>query len=322
MKRRQILSALPLSAFPLLHGCGGDTPEVTSPPQMPEQKTEEVTGEQPGRQLSEFGLQLSTITPLLMADFEGTLAKVAAIGYKQVEFSALGFLGRPVEKVVELLGKHGLSAPVGRISPKLPEDFGGLSRLEQMNAFRVYAGPEHLLNNVRYGLEGAAALGQKDLILPALMPDNFATLDSVKASMELLQQAAELCAREGVRFGYHNHDWEFKPVEGVVPFDLMLESFSPDLMSMQVDVYWVTKAGRDPLEYLAAHPGRFPSCHLKDIDGTGDFADVGYGEINFPEFVAAAMAAGTQYYFVERDNPPEPLQTAERAYAYLEKMTY
>ena len=262
------------------------------------------------RKLTDFGLQLSTITPLLMADFEGTLAQVAAIGYRQVEFSALGFLGRPAPLVAELLAANGLTAPVGRISPKLPEGFAAMSREDQMTAFRTYAGPDHLLDNIRFGLQGAEALGQKHLVLPALMPDAFAT------------GAGELCAAAGVQFGYHNHDWEFKPVDGVVPFDLMLESLEPEIMSWQLDVYWVTKAGRDPLQYLSANAGRVTSCHLKDINADGDFEDVGHGLIDFPSFVAAAEASGTEYYFVERDNPPEPMRTAERAYAYLQQMVY
>ena len=257
-----------------------------------------------------------------MADFEGTLASVAAIGYKQVEFSALGFLGRPAAMVAELLEANGLTAPVGRISPKLPNGFAELSRLEQMNAFRTYAGPDYLLDNVRFGLEGAAVLGQKHLVLPALMADYFTSREQVQESIGLLRRAGELCAEAGVQFGYHNHDWEFGLVDGVVPWDIVLDSIEPELMSWQLDVYWVTKGGRDPLQYLADHAGRIPSCHLKDIDDSGGFEDVGYGNIDFPAFVAAAMDAGTRYYFVERDNPPEPMRTAERAYAYLAQMTY
>ena len=234
----------------------------------------------------------------------------------------MGFLGRPVERVAELLSEHNLSAPVARISPELPADFGGLSRLEQMTRFRELAGPGNLLNNVRYGLEAAQFLGQKHLVLPALMADNFQSREGVQRSIDLLRQAGELCAEAGVQFGYHNHDWEFFEVDGVVPYDEMLAQLDPPLIAFQMDIYWVTKGGRDPLQYLQSHPGRFPTCHLKDIDASGDFEDVGYGNIDFPAIVDAAMASGTQYYFVERDNPQEPMRTAQRAYAYLEQMTY
>ena len=306
------MGVLPLGMLAsMAAGCGPGDQSASGSASVPEQ-----------RKLTDFGLQLSTITPLLMADFEGTLAQVAAMGYRQVEFSALGFLGRPVPLVADLLAANGLTAPVGRISPKLPESFAAMSREDQMAAFRTYAGPDYLLDNIRFGLQGAAALGQKHLVLPALMPDAFATGARIQESIDLLRQAGELCAAAGVQFGYHNHDWEFKPVDGVVPFDLMLESLEPELMSWQLDVYWVTKAGLDPLQYLSANVGRVPSCHLKDISADGDFEDVGHGLIDFPSFVAAAEASGTEYYFVERDNPPEPMRTAERAHAYLQQMVY
>ena len=274
------------------------------------------------RRLDAFGLQLSTLTPLLMADFEGTLEQVAQIGYRQVEFSALGFLGRPAPYVADLLARNNLEAPVGRISPKLPEGFGAMSRLQQMEAFRRLSGPDHLLDNVAYALDGAQRLGQKHLVLPALMPDRFQTQAQVSESIELLRRAGDLCAERGVQFGYHNHDWEFAPVAGAVPFDQMLADTDPAQVAFQLDVYWVTKAGADPYAYLKNHAARFPSVHLKDIDSGGDFADVGFGRIDFPRFVRESQAAGTQYYFVERDNPPAPMQTAQRAFDYLRQMTY
>ena len=277
------------------------------------------TGE---RKLERFGLQLSTITRRLMADFEGALRQVAAIGYRQVEFSALGFLGRPVASVADLLKANELVAPVGRISPRLPAGFSQMPRKEQMVVFRERGGADYLLENIRYALEDAAVLGQKHLVLPALMPDNFTSLDKVKQSIDLLAQAGALCAQSGIQFGYHNHNWELKEVEGVVPYDLMLETIEPELMAYQIDVYWITKGARDPLEYLSNYPGRFPTVHLKDITADGDFEDVGYGEIDFPAIAAAALSSGSEYFFVERDNPPDPMGTAKRAYAYLKDMTF
>ena len=313
MNRRDLLTALPAAAL-VAAGCTQKSSE--------EKPAQQSSARSNARRLDNFGLQLSTITPILMTDFEGTLAKVAEIGYQQVEFSALGFLGRPVNMVADLLAANNLSAPVGRISPKLPAGFADLSRQAQSQAFRRLAGPEHLLANVRYGLEGAIALGQKHLVLPALMPDNFSSRKTLDRSIRLLREAGELCAAEGVQFGYHNHNWEFQEVEGVVPFDLMLELIEPNLMAAQLDVYWVTKGGSDPIDYFRQHAGRIPTCHLKDMDSTGDFADVGYGTIDFPAIISAAKAAGTQYYFVERDGPPEPMNTAVRAYQYLSEMTY
>ena len=279
-------------------------------------------GTRVNRKLDRYGLQLSTITPLLIADFEGTLQRVAQIGYKEVEFSAAGFLGRPVEQVAEWLAKYNLQAPVGRISPKLPDGFGALSAQEQRAAYRKYAGPDYLIANVEQTIKDATYLGQRHINLPAMMPASFGSAEMLNNSLGVLRTVGRMCREADIQFGYHNHDWEFRSVEGRVPFDVMLEEVDADLLAIQMDVYWVTKGGRDPIDYFKRYPGRFPNCHLKDITPEGDFEDVGYGTLDFPAIVAAAQASGTAHYFVERDNPPQPLRTAERGFAYLQEMTY
>ena len=258
----------------------------------------------------------------MQKDFEGTLARVAEIGYRQVEFSAMGFLGRPVNYVQSLLLKNQLASPVGRITPRLPDDFFTLPLKQAMAVYRQQGALEFFLDNVRYSLDVALSMEQKFLNPPAFMPDHFATLNGVKRVVELLNQAGEMCAKEGVLFGYHNHDWEFAEVGGVTPFEYMLENTQADKVGYQLDVYWVAKAGGSALDVMARHAGRFPSLHLKDIDASGDFADVGYGEIDFPSVVRAALAQGTQHFFVERDNPPDPESSITRSFGYLDKMTF
>lgn len=270
--------------------------------------------------LNKFGLQLSTVTSLMLEDFEGTLARVAEIGYEQVEFSAMGFLGRPTARVQALLAAQGLEAPVGRISPRLPLNFFQLPRDQARKVFVERGRPEYLLDNVKHALEAAVAMEQRYLVLPALMPDNFQNLDQVKANIELMNRAGDLCAAQGVVFGYHNHNWELAPMEGVIPYDLMIEETDPDKVTFQLDAYWIVKGGGNLSSYLARYPGRFSTCHLKDIDGNGDFADVGSGTINFPKFTKEALAQGTQYFFVERDNPPQPAESIQRSYQYLQQM--
>ncbi|MBT4380908.1 MAG: sugar phosphate isomerase/epimerase [Gammaproteobacteria bacterium] len=272
--------------------------------------------------LENIGLQLSTVTSMMLKDFEGTLARVAEIGYDQVEFSAMGFLGREADYVQQLLTKNNLGAPVGRITPVLPEGFLQLPRDEAYQLFRARSKPEFLLENVNNSIGDAEHLGQKYLNLPAMMPEYFATMDQVKRNIELLNQAGDLCAEHGILFGYHNHNWELAPIDGVVPYDLMLEQTDPGKVGFQMDAYWIVKGGGNLDDYLTRFPGRFPSCHMKDIDTKGDFADVGDGEIDFPAFTRKAIAQGTKHFFVERDNPPEPEQSIERSYAYLNQMTF
>lgn len=277
---------------------------------------------QSGRKLESFGLQLSTVTPLMLKDFEGTMARVAEIGYREVEFSAMGFLGRPVEYVQSLLAENELSAGVGRVVPRLPEGFFALPMQEAMGVYRQRGGLEFFIDNVKHSLDIALAMNQKFLNLPAFMPDAFTSLDGVKRVVDLLNEAGDMCAEQGVLFGYHNHNWEFAEVEGVVPFDYMLANTPAEKVGYQLDVYWVTKAGHDPVSLLRDHAGRFPSLHLKDIDAQGDFANVGSGLIDFPGVVRAALKQNTSHFFVERDNPPTPESAIVESYNYLSKMTY
>jgi len=272
--------------------------------------------------LEKFGLQLSTVTNLMIADFEGTLDSVAKIGYQQVEFSALGFLGRSATDIQQLLGKFGLEAPVGRITPKLPDGFFTLPREEARKVYAQRSQPEFFLDNVSHALESAVALGQRYLVLPALTPNNFATLDQVKKNIELLNEAGALCAAQNVVFGYHNHNWELSPLDGVVPFDLMIEQTDAQTVTFQLDAYWIRKGGGDLSDYLSRYAGRFVTCHLKDIDANGDFADVGDGLIDFPRFTREALAQGAKYFFVERDNPPQPQVSIQRSYNFLQQMTF
>ena len=274
------------------------------------------------RQLKDFGLQLSTVNRLMMQDFEGTLRKVAEIGYSQVEFSAMGFLGRSAEYVKGLLAELGLNAPVGRVTPALPEGVMRMPREEAMRIFAERGQAKHLVENVSHGMEDALVLGQKVINLPFLMPAEFQSLDQVKRNIEYMNAAGELCAEQGIMFGYHNHDWEFIPLDGVIPYDLMIEQTDPQKVSFQLDSYWIVKGGGSFSDYLSRYAGRFNSCHLKDMDASGDFEDVGYGAIDFPSFVAEAQAAGARYFFVERDDPPDPAAAIVRSYEYLRNLTY
>ena len=274
------------------------------------------------RRLTDFGLQLSTVTSMVLQDFEATLREVAEIGYTQVEFSAMGFLGRSAEYAKGVLADTGLEAPVGRVSPVLPEGVFQMPREEAMGIFAERGQAKYLVENVTRTLKDAHVLGQRIINLPALLPSEFQSLDQVKRNIEYLNAAGEVCGKEGVMFGYHNHDWELAPIDGVIPYDLMIEQTDPDKVSFQLDSYWIVKGGGDLSDYLRRYAGRFNSCHLKDIDSNGDFEDVGHGLIDFPRFITESLEAGAEYFFVERDNPPDPGSAIRRSFEYLRNMTF
>ena len=274
------------------------------------------------RRLEKIGLQLSTVTALMLTDFEGTLREVADIGYQQVEFSAGGFLGRDVSQVQALLGELNLEAPQGRVAMTRPEGYENLSREELRALARARTSPDVFMERVERSLEDAVVLGQESLIFPVLGADDFASMDDLERVVALFNRAGAVCKAQGMTFGFHNHAAEFVPVDGVIPYDFLIEHTDPQLVTFQLDAYWMTKGGGDLSEYLERYPGRFSSCHMKDIDDSGDFADVGAGMIDFPRFTREAIAAGSKYFFVERDRPPYPSESIRRSYAYLEQMRF
>ena len=272
--------------------------------------------------LKRFGLQLSTITANMAADFEGTLREVAAIGYQQVEFSALGYLGREVTEVKELLAKYKLSAPVGRVAFKVAPDFMTMPRDQQMKVFSSQSSLDSLRDRIVGSLKECKVMDQKYLIIPAILPHVFSDMTQIKNMLELLKESAKICRDQGVLLGYHNHNWEFDEVDGTIPFEMMLNELDPESFTFQLDTYWIRKAGRNLDQMLSQYSGRFVTCHLKDIDQAGDFEDVGHGEINFPLFVREAIKQGAKYFFVERDTSEEPMESIRRSFRYLEVMKY
>ncbi len=270
-----------------------------------------------GSRKFDFGLQLSTITSLMNEDFRGSLQQVSHLGYKMVEFSARGFLGRDPNEVRNLLQEFNLSAPVGRVTPALPANYSSLAVEQQNELLRPALTAEQMLQNVESVLDLTVSMGQKFLNVPYLPATDFQTRGQVEQIAQLFNEAGALCNKRGVLFGYHNHDWELKQIEGIRPYDLLLAETDPALVSFQLDTYWITKGGGDLNYYLRQHAGRFPTVHLKDIDAAGDFEDVGYGLINFPDFIPLAIDSGTKYFFVERDGPTQPLNSITRSYQYL-----
>ncbi|NND05050.1 MAG: sugar phosphate isomerase/epimerase [Saprospiraceae bacterium] len=274
------------------------------------------------KRLKSFGLQLSTITPILMKDFEGTLRTVAAIGYNSVEFSALGYINQEPTKVKDLLAELNLKAPIGRVSFKVPSDFMSMPREQQMKVFGRQGTMDSIVERIDQAIGEAKIMGQKYLIIPAIMPHTFSDMTQIKSMISALKSAAQKCQDEGIQLGYHNHNWEFNEVDGNIPYEIMLKELPPAMFTFQLDTYWIKKAGLDPTDMLEQYPNQFSSCHFKDIDADGQFEDVGYGNIDFPRFTKKAVKLGIQHFFVERDGPEKPMHAIRRSYEYLQQMKY
>ena len=259
----------------------------------------------------QVGLQLYTVRELLEKDLKGTLQKIAAIGYKNME-SAAGSKGhyygmKPVE-FTKMLGDMGMKlrsshVMVGANGNKMPF--------------------ETLQNDTQKLVDMAAESGQEFLTCAYLMPNERTSLDDYKRYVELFNKAGEACKKAGLQFAYHNHDFEFEKMDGQVPMDVLLAGVDKDLMKMELDLYWAVKSGNDPVAFFKKNPGRVAMWHVKDMDKTEKkfFTEVGNGSIDFKPIFAQAKLSGMKYFFVEQDvTPGNPMDSITTSYKNLSKI--
>jgi sugar phosphate isomerase/epimerase len=248
--------------------------------------------------LDRIGVQLYTVRDAVQRDLEGTLARVAAVGYQEVEFA--GYAGRTAAQVRDALRRAGLSAPSAHVS---------LAALGQG------------WNRV---LDDAHTIGHRYLVMPWLDEKDRPNLDAYRRIADRLNRAGEMASRAGLRLGYHNHAFEFTEVENRLPYDVLLEATDPAHVLLELDLYWITKGGQDPLAYFADWPGRFRLVHVKDSAGPPEhrMADVGSGTIEWARIFAHRKQAGIEHFFVERDDPPDPFASIPASYAYLSDLRF
>ncbi len=245
----------------------------------------------PGR-LAAIGLQLYTVRSLMQQSVERTLEQVAAIGYKEVEFA--GHFERTPAQIKSTLKANGLRAPAAHVPV------------------------QSLKTAWSRTLDEAETVGH-EWVLVAWLPETDRTPDGMRAIADLFNEAGAEARRRGLRFAYHNHDFEFLPMAGGNAFDLLLSRTDPKVVEFEMDLYWITKAGGDPLAYWRKYPGRFPLVHVKDSAGPPEhrMVDVGKGKIPWARLFGERKLAGIKHYFVEHDNPPDPLASARASYNYL-----
>ena len=232
------------------------------------------------------GVQLYTLRQQMTESVETTLAKVAEAGYHTVEFA--GFHGHTAEDVRGLLERNGLSAPASHFPlAQMESDFPSV-------------------------IAEAKSLGSRYVVL-AWLEHSRRSAGDYRQLVQNLNDWGRQCREAGLRLAYHNHDFEFEQTGGFVPYQLLLDKTDPELVFFEMDIYWMHKAGQDPLAYFERHPGRFPLWHLKDATGEGAMADVGHGVIDFPALLEHADRAGLEFGFVERDDADLPYESIHRS---------
>ena len=258
-----------------------------------------LTTEAQAAKLSKIGVQLYTVRAEMAKDFDGSLKKIAELGFKEVEFA--GYYNRTPQQIKALLTQLGLDAPSAHIPladlrDKLPQT-----------------------------IEGAKIIGHRYIVCPFLMPNERKTLDQYKQLFDTLNKAGAECKKAGIQLAYHNHDFEFTAIDGKVPYDLMLAETDKDLVKMELDLYWIVKANQDPVAYLKKHPNRFALFHVKDLDKTEKrgITEVGHGVIDFKTIFAKAPKGAIKHYLVEQDVcPGSPFDSLKFSIDYLKKLEF
>jgi sugar phosphate isomerase/epimerase len=258
-----------------------------------------IEGEAATKKLDSIGVQLYTVRDEMAKDFEGSLEKVAAVGYKKVEFA--GYYDKSPKDVRAALDRYGLAAP------------------------SVHTPLADIQTKLDQAIETAKAVGHQFLICPYLQDKDRQTLDDYKRHAETFNRAGEACRKAGIQFGYHNHAFEFEAKDGKRPYDLLLEQTDKNLVKMELDIYWISKAGQDPIAYLGKHKDRFALFHVKDMDKAPNrgITEVGRGVIDFKSVFAKAPKGAIKHYFVEQDTcPGSPFDSIKISFDYLKQLEF
>jgi sugar phosphate isomerase/epimerase len=263
-----------------------------------------------GKSIERLGVQLYTVRDLMAKDFEGTLAKVAAIGYKEVEFA--GYFKQSPQDVKTILGRHGLTSPSTHV------DYASLG------------------DGFPSVVEASQTIGHRYIVNPWLDEEMRKQPDVWKRVAATFNRAGEISKKAGIQFAYHNHHFEFVPVNGTMPIELLLKECDPGLVKMELDLCWITVAKQDPLTYFRRYPGRFPLVHVKGLSKIPDGAapvpfeqaipnitDVGSSDIiDWKRIFARSEQAGIRHYFVEHDQPASPLDSLQASARYLQALRF
>ena len=256
------------------------------------------------------GLQLYTVEDHIKKDLPGTLAKVAEIGYKEVEVGGFNYYGQKPVELRKKLADHGLK-------PISTHFVAGALRL-----------------NLEKSIADAKELGVTYIGLASLPEKDRKTLDAIKRDAEWFNMLGETIDRAGCHFHYHGHNFDFASVEGgAVIYDELIRRTDPKIVNFEIDCFWCVFAGKDPVDYFNRFPDRFPNLHIKDLKPgyhptTGEdfhnnpFTEVGQGVIDWKKIFRAAPKGGMKHYYVEQDQcDRDSLESAKMSYTYLHDLT-
>ena len=243
------------------------------------------------------GIQLYSVRAAMKADPLGTLKQLSDMGYRHVEhanYANRKFYGWSVSEFKKILNGFGMSMPSGHTV---------------LDAKHWDASKKDFTNEWKYTVEDAAAMGQSFVISPWLEESKRKSMSDLKSFMEIFNRSGELCKKFGMKFGYHNHDFEFsEKVEGKVLYDIILAETDPNLVMQQLDIGNMLNGGGKALEVMQQYPGRFESMHVKDeikaTEGHEPFEStiLGKGVVPIKAIIDLGRASGTKHFIIEQES--------------------
>ncbi len=278
-----------------------------------------------------LGMQLYSIATLLSENFQETIKTLAKKGYKKLEFAGPYYFSSQEERdnsiMLKFLGLKG--SGYYDLKPtelrKFLDDLG-------LEAPSAHISMQSLDENIEEAINAAQIVGHQYIICPMIVTSS---IDEYKAMADKFNVIGEACAKEGIRFGYHNHSLEFGARSGEIPMEVLLKRTDESLVSFELDVFWTTVAGIDAIKYMNDYPGRFHLMHLKDMTVKMDKPDtdwqtftdpkkaqamfaleanVGEGVIDYKKIIAAGQQAGIRHFFTERDFPTDPAAFIKKSF--------
>lgn len=280
------------------------------------------------------GVQLWSLPQLLEKDFNGTIASLAKMGYKELElYGPYPFSTDVAKKNWEGIARQ-VGFSVSGFYDKSTTEFSRILKANGMTVPSIHCDLDTMTNNMAGIAEAANTVGFTYITLPAIPEDKRKTLDDYKRLADDFNKIGENAKKHNLKFTYHNHGYGIVPVNGVVPLYTLLDATDPKLVFLELDIYWTVAGGADPVALLKKYPNRYHLMHVKDMKEkkvfTGDggspqqwmelfpyMTTVGAGVMDIKSIVTAAKKAGTTHFIVEQDGVADPMVALKTSVDYL-----
>lgn len=249
----------------------------------------------------EIGLQLYSVREQMSENPMMTLNAISEIGYTQIETAEYS---------------------EGKFYQKSPAEFKKMTDDLGLQIVSSHIPIEELYKNAEHTIETVVNTDQSYLVLPWLDQEQRNSIEKYQAHIALMNRVGELCQSADITFCYHNHDFEFWPLEGQTPIDLILKETDADKVKIELDIYWISKVGKDPIKFIRDNPGRCPLWHLKDMDTSKEknITEVGNGIIDFKSILAEAETAQLTDFFIEQDHSINTMESIKKSYDYVNQI--